>query len=150
VNDSDIQVGFLDALGNFNPNPATSVFPNSVRVTTRRDSQANSQVALFFAPVIGTSSLPLQTSARATIYTAAIVDLKKSAPKMLPMTYDVQHWDTFMATGRDPDNHKSVDNSGNPAIQVYPSIKFPGNFGQLSLDDSHVGSSDIVSWINYG
>jgi hypothetical protein len=35
-------------------------------------------------------------------------------------------------------------------LQVYPSVKAPGNFGQLSLNDSHVGNSTEVGWVNNG
>ena len=54
---------------------------------------------------------------------------------MLPMTYD------FQATGQNPDGSSGTDSSGYATIQVYPSIQDKGNFGELSLDDSHAGAS---------
>src|SRR5207249_2282067 len=44
----------------------------------------------------------------------------------------------------------SRDLTGNPQIQVYPSVKDTGNFGELSLDDSHNGASTITGWIDNG
>jgi hypothetical protein len=65
------------------------------------------------------------------------------------MTYDVNNWNTFALTGLDPDGNLTTYN-GNPALQVYPSVKAPGNFGQLSLNDSHVGASTEINWVNNG
>src|SRR5262249_43876929 len=44
----------------------------------------------------------------------------------------------------------SLDASGNPQLQVYPSIQNKGNFGQLALDDSHAGASEIRGWVDNG
>ena len=66
----DIQVGFTDANGSFQPNYGG--YPNTVCVVARRDSEANSPVDLFFAPVLGANSLKLTASASATIYTGLI------------------------------------------------------------------------------
>src|SRR5437868_4838747 len=56
LNDSDITVGYLDDSGNWNASPDDTIWPNSVLVTTRRDSNANGEVGLFFGPVIGMST----------------------------------------------------------------------------------------------
>jgi len=66
------------------------------------------------------------------------------------VTYDVNNWNAFLKTGLNPDGLSMVDGSGNPEIQVYPSIKNSGNFGELSLNDSHNGASTTANWIANG
>jgi Flp pilus assembly protein TadG len=151
--DQDIEVGFVDANGNYDPNPPTTTFPNTVRVLARRDGQQNTSVSLFFACVLGTPSEDLTASARATIYTADIDSLKSTSSKnirMLPVTYDMHDWDNFVRTGKNSDGNTALDASGNPQLQVYPSIQNKGNFGELALDDSHAGASEIRGWVDSG
>jgi hypothetical protein len=69
---------------------------------------------------------------------------------MLPVTYDVNAWNNFINTGQWPDGTTMFDINGVPELQVYPSIKDSGNFGQISLDDSHVGDSTEISWVDNG
>jgi hypothetical protein len=69
---------------------------------------------------------------------------------MLPVTYDQDHWNEFVKSGKDPDGNIAKDAGGRPQIQVYPSIKYKGNFGGLSLNDDHVGNSTMVDWIHNG
>jgi hypothetical protein len=69
---------------------------------------------------------------------------------MLPMTYDVANWNSFLVTGQNPDGKTSTDANGNPAVQTYPSIKDNGNFGMFSLTDSTNGASTISGWIANG
>ena len=40
--------------------------------------------------------------------------------------------------------------NGQPQIDVYPSVKYTGNFGELSLDQGNDGASTISSWISNG
>ena len=151
--DSDIEVGFLDSSGNYNANPPTTTFPNTVRVVARRDGQQNGTVTLFFARVLGVANQDLQTSARATIYTAKIDGFSSTAPTngwVLPVVYDVNDWNNFIATGQNADGGTTTDSSGKPTLQVYPSIKDTGNFGGLALDGSHAGASEIRDWVNNG
>ena len=151
LNDSDIEFGFTDASGNYTPQPTYTGYPNTVKVTMRRDSSANGGVSLFFAPVLGIKSQNLKAVAAATLYTGTINSF--SAPPLthiLPATYDVNAWNNFLQTGQDPDGNISLDANGNPEIQVYPSVKAPGNFGQLSLDDNHVGTPVEDNWVANG
>jgi Flp pilus assembly protein TadG len=48
LSDSDIEFGFTDASGNCTAAPTYTGFPNTVKVTLRRDSQANGPLGLFF------------------------------------------------------------------------------------------------------
>jgi Flp pilus assembly protein TadG len=153
LNDSDIEFGFTDASGKYTAAPTYTGFPNTVKVTLRRDSQANGPLALFFAPVIGTPSITLQAKAAATIYTGT-VDSFNSNPSqpihILPMTYDVNAWNNFLATGQGPDGSTDTAANGAPQLQVYPSLKDTGNFGELSLDQGNDGASTISGWISNG
>jgi Flp pilus assembly protein TadG len=153
VPDADVTFGFTDASGAYTPATANSGYPNTVKVTVRRDATANGSLGLFFGPVLGLSSVNLTASAAATIYAANVDSFQNTAKlhiPILPMTYDVANWNNFLATGKNPDGNPAVDANGNPAIQTYPSIKDQGNFGMFSLTDSTTGASTISDWIANG
>jgi hypothetical protein len=148
--DSDIEFGFTDAAGNYQACPGYTGFPNTVKAKLRRDSSANGPLGLFFGPIIGTPSASLTATAAATIYTGTVNSFQPNYTNpawILPMTYDVNHWNNFLQ-GTNPD--ATTDANGNPEIQVYPSIKFTGNFGELSLDQGNDGASTISGWISNG
>ncbi len=93
-------------------------------------------------------------TAAATIYTGAVVSFQ-TAPgargTLLPMTFDVNAWNTFVQTGVSSDGTTKSNANGAPQLQVYPSpSQAPGNFGMLSLNDSSNASSDISTWISNG
>jgi Flp pilus assembly protein TadG len=149
---ADIQFGFTDASNNYTPLPTYTGYPNTIKVTMRRDSTANGALKLFFGPVLGTNTSSLTASAAAAMYGGTANSLQSTLSgtvSMLPMTYDVNNWTTFMATGLNPDGSATLS-GGLPAIQVYPSVKDSGNFGQLSLDGSHVGDKTETDWVNNG
>jgi Flp pilus assembly protein TadG len=153
LNDSDIEFGYTDSNNNYTPLSQYSGYPNTVKVTLRRDSQANGALNLFFGPAIGTPTTNLQAKAAATIY-AGVIDNFRSNPnpniRILPMTYDINHWNSFLQTGQGPDGSTDTAVNGAPQLQIYPSIKFTGNFGLLSLDQGNDGASTIAGWINNG
>jgi Flp pilus assembly protein TadG len=150
---SDVTFGYFDGTTYTSPTPSGK-YPNTVQVVLRYDGQTttNPKLGLFFGPVIGTSSVPITVTARATIYTAPINSFSYAGSplRVLPMTYDQAHWNNFLATGQDPDGNSTTDANGLPELQVYPSVKDTGNFGELSLDGSHTGSSDVKGWITNG
>jgi Flp pilus assembly protein TadG len=154
LNDSDIEFGFTDASYNYTAyNSKSPVFPNTIKVTLRRDSTANGALGLFFAPVIGTSTVNVTATASATIMGGTVNNFKSVNNQntgMLPMTYDINAWNNFLNTGQWPDGTTTADSNGVPQLQLYPSVKDTGNFGQLSLDDSQVGQSTEASWITNG
>jgi Flp pilus assembly protein TadG len=151
LNDSDIEFGFLDANNNYTPMPTYSGFPNTIKVTMRLDSTANKPLSLFFGPALGTRTTNVNATASATMYNGVINSFgTNSNIGMLPLTFDVNAWNNFLATGKDADGNISKDANGVPQIQVYPSIKAPGNFGQLSLDDSHIGADTEKGWVDNG
>jgi hypothetical protein len=146
----DVTFGYFDGTTFTSPTPSGK-FPNTAQVTLRYDGQptTNPKLPLFFGSFIGTPSVPLTATARATIYTAPINSFT-GTPRVLPMTYDQAHWNNFLATGRDSDGNALVDANGLPELQVYPSIRASGNFGELSMDGSHAGASTIRGWIDNG
>ncbi len=150
--DSDIEFGYTDSSNNYTACPTWTGYPNTVKVTLRRDSTANNSLPLFFGPALGASTTDLRAVAAATIYTGTVnnVNGSSSSINILPMTFDVNHWNNFLKTGQSPDGTKLTDSSGNPDISVYPSIKYDGNFGLLSLDQGNDGASTISGWINNG
>jgi len=151
--DSDIDVGFTDAKGAFTIYSSSgSNYPNTVKVRLRRDTTANTPLSLFFAPVLGIKTADLTAYAGATLYGGTINSFKVGTTNsgIMPVTYDVNHWNNFLKTGQDADGNTTKDSNGNPILQVYPSVKSPGNFGLISLNDSHVGASTISGWIHEG
>lgn len=153
--DSDIEVGFTAANGTYTAYTSGGNYPNTVKVRSRRDTSANNSLKLFFGPVLGTQSVPLSAPATATLYTGTVGSFRYPSTgntAILPFTYDVNHWKNFVDTGKDPDGNTTYDSNStkNPVIQVYPSIKYTGNFGQLSLDDANVGSSQMRTWVQDG
>ena len=152
--DSDIEFGFTDASGNYTPLPTYNGYPNTVKVVLRRDASANGPLGLFFGPAIGTSSVTLTATAAATIQAGSIDGFNTSNStlnvRILPMTFDVNHWNTFVKTGQGPEGSTDKGANGYAQLTVYPSIKFVGNFGELSLDQGNDGASTISNWINSG
>jgi Flp pilus assembly protein TadG len=151
---SDIDIGYTDASGKYTTYAVGNAYPNTVKVMIRRDSTANQPLSLFFAPVLGTNSITLSASAASTLYTGTVNSFKTGSSTnvfMLPMTYDVNYWTNFAATGKDPDGNLTLAANGSAELQIYPSsIAAPGNFGELSLNDSHNGASTTASWVSGG
>jgi Flp pilus assembly protein TadG len=156
--DTDIEFGLTDASGNYTKYTGNSTyansFPNTIKVTLRLDSTTggNGPLGLFFGPVLGMSTVDLTATASSTIYTGS-VDNFNSTPNagILPMTVDVNAWNTFLATGQSSDGTIHLDSNGLPQMQLYPSPSLaPGNFGMLSLDDSSNSASAIRGWIDSG
>ena len=154
LKDADIQFGFTNASNTFTAAPGFAGFPNTVKVTMRLDSTANGALKLFFSPIFGMSSTNVNATAAATIFTGSVVNFSSSAghnAALLPMTIDVNAWNTFVQTGVSSDGTTHSGPNGAPQMEVYPSPSgAPGNFGMLSLDDSSNSASTIRGWINNG
>jgi Flp pilus assembly protein TadG len=153
LNDADIEFGFTDASNHYTAAPTYAGFPNTIKVTMRLDSSANGKLKLFFAPVFGMTSTDVRVTAAATIYTASVNDFSSSggnAP-VLPMTLDMNAWNTFVSNGKSSDGTVHTASNGSPQMEVYPSPNnASGNFGMLSLDDSSNSASTIRDWIDNG
>src|SRR5581483_3989145 len=95
LNDSDIEFGYTDGSGNYSS--SYTAFPNTIKVTLRRDSTTNGALTLFFGPAIGTGTRELTAVARATIYNGPLNSIYAGA---LPVTFDQAAWQTFLSTGQ--------------------------------------------------
>jgi hypothetical protein len=120
----------------------------------RLDSSANGALKLFFSPVFGMSSTNVKAVAAGTLYTGNLTNFSSSSPtnpRVLPMTLDINAWNTFVASGVSSDGTTHSGSNGAPQMEVYPSpTGAPGNFGMLSLDDSSNSASTIRGWIDNG
>jgi hypothetical protein len=141
LQDADIVFGFTDAQGNFSTSLADTVFPNTVQVIARRDntgdSQSNGPLALFFGPILGTGTVNLATTARATIYTGTATGFSNTLgvnSLLLPVAVDVNDWNQFFINGTGVDVNNNAPN-GLPQLNIYPGGGGqPGNNGLLSLN----------------
>ena len=145
--------GSTDASGNFNT--SYSGFPNGVRVTLRRDSSANGSLGLFFARIFGVTNAALTAKATATIYSAGTITSFDGTlgvnGKLLPVTYNVNAWNTFLTTGKSPDGIVHLGPNGDTQLQIYPSPgNAPGNFGLLSTGPPSTNTPDFSDWIQNG
>ena len=153
LKDADIEFGFTNASNNYTAAPGYSGFPNTVKVTMRLDSSANGALKLFFAPLFGQNSTNIKATAAATIFTANVNSFQVASvnASVLPMTIDINAWNTFIQSGVSSDGTTHAGSNGAPQMQVYPSpTNAPGNFGMLSLDDSSNSASTIRGWIDDG
>lgn len=150
--DADIEFGYMDASNNYSS--TYTGFPNTVKVTMRLDSTANGSLGLFFGPAVGRNNVSLTATASATIYAGTINSFTTSSENvgMLPVTYDQKLWYDFVTTGKDPSGTITKDANGVPELILYPEPgnKYKGNFGWISLDDSHASANDLRGWINDG
>ena len=161
LQDNDIVCGFTDAQGNFSTNLAASVFPNTVQVVARRDNtggaQTNNPLALFFGPILGTPTVNLTATARATIYTGTVTGFNGNLgvnPLLLPVAVDVNDWKQFFLNGTGIDVNNNAPN-GLPQLNIYPGGGGqPGNNGLLSLMGSKAPAQTNYSgtdgWIQAG
>ena len=71
--------------------------------------------------------------------------------KLLPLAFDVNDWNDFIASAVSPDGTVHLDSSNTPQIQVYPSPKnSPGNFGLLCIGTWTNATPDYENWILNG
>jgi hypothetical protein len=150
--DQDITFGFTDAQGTYQSN--YSGFPNTISITARRDQLANSPLSLFFGSILGTSSMALTATARATIYSGDVTSLQVIPgvnAHILPVALDVNAWNTFYLTGQSPDGQIYTAANGYPQLKVYPSPgAAPGNFGLLDVGPPQNNVPAFRSWIDFG
>jgi len=152
VPDADVTFGYLDAQGNYST--TYTGFPNTISVTTRRDSTANGALPLFFANVFGIGTQTLMANARATIYTGDITSLKAIPgidSHILPVALDVKTWTNFYQTGQSRDGNTYYGSNGLPQLQVYPDPgNAPGQFGLLDIGPPHNDVPAFRNWIDDG
>jgi Flp pilus assembly protein TadG len=151
--DGDVHFGFTDANGNYTYPYAG--FPNTIEVTVRRDGTANGSLGLFFGGVLGMSTVDLQATARATIYSGTVSSLQVIpgvGAHILPVALDYKVWDNFYSTGQSPDGliHLNLTN-GSPELQVYPfDTNTPGSFGLIDVGPPSNDVPAFRNWIDDG
>jgi Flp pilus assembly protein TadG len=153
VPDTDVSFGFLDAQGNYTS--PYSGFPNTIQVVVRRDSTANGSLGLFFGGVLGTTSVDLEATARATIYSGTVSSLQSIAgvdAHILPVALDYTFWDRFYANGTSPDGLTHMnDGNGQAQLQVYPYPgNAPGSFGLIDVGPPSNYTPAFRNWIDDG
>lgn len=178
--DSDIVVGYQKTPGSGTVSnwSAGQPFPNTVQVTTRRDASANAPLQLFFGGLLGNSTWSGQAVATAAYRTDryVVTGFKAKAggrnPLLLPIAVDVAYWQTFVRTGKSPDNivhddytasrptsttpppqNVKLGGDGIPEItDAYPNSTSPGNFGLLNLNYTNPVNSQpqFSQWILNG
>jgi hypothetical protein len=108
---SDISFSFYN--GSTFSSPSLVNFPNTVTVTTRRDSNANGPLSLFFGQVFGISNVSLTATASATMYNGVMTSMTANPPfstsgtsssttstvtinsHVLPVALDINVWQNF-------------------------------------------------------
>ena len=141
VLDSDIQIGRYDPAGIYaNVTLLSTGIYDTVRVTLRRDSQANSPVSLFFSRVIGTSSADVVATGTAALQKGRYLP---PGANVLPFAVPRNEWestntgDTWTIYG----DGQMLDGSGNPV---------PGNWGTLDIGSQSNSTSDLGDQIVNG
>jgi len=152
LNGGDIEFGFTDSHGNYTT--PYSGYPNTVKVTMRRDSSANGPLKLFLASILGMSQTSMTVSAAATANGGTIIGFNPGLglnSLLLPVTLDVNHWRNFISTGQSPDGNTYTDANGLPQLQVYPSPwNAPGNFGLICPGPPSSSQTQFSTWISNG
>jgi Flp pilus assembly protein TadG len=173
IRDADIELGFTTADGTYTA--SYSGYPNTVKVTARRDGAANTPLNLFFGYATGINTLDLAASAKAIAYGGLITSFNPNGGgigpsgnnsngwghnyassggqscTLLPFAFDVNHWNAFMATGVSPDGQKNLTLDGMPQIKIYPSPhNSPGNFGLLCIGPPTNSEPSYADWIRHG
>jgi Flp pilus assembly protein TadG len=141
VLDSDIEIGRYD--------PAT-VYTNftilstgtfdTVRVTLRRDTQANSPVSLFFARLLGFNTSNVSATATAVLQKASILE---AGTEILPFSIQDGVW-----TSQSMGDQWSIYGDGRILDSLGGSI--PGNWGTLDIGAGNNSTADLSDQILNG
>lgn len=154
LDSGDVEFGFTGATGNYTPLASNGIFPNTIKVTLRRDATANGSLNLFFAPVLGQSSANVQVVAAATLYSGRMTSMNGYLPNngtLLPLALDINFWNQFLATGQSQDGTINLGSNGAPQLPVYPN---PGDasgcFGLLHIGPPANATGTFSDWIDAG
>ncbi len=151
---SDVSFSYSDGVTGPVPAKFPLLFPNTITVVVRRDATANGSLGLFFARIVGVSSIDLTATSSATIYAGEVSSLQSIAgvnAHILPVALDVNVWKTFYATGLSPDGNTYTGPNGNPQLQVYPfATSTPGSFGLLDVGPPANNTPAFRTWIDDG
>jgi len=142
VLDSDIQIGRYDPATIYtNVTLLNTGIYDTVRVTLRRDSQANSPVSLFFSQVIGTSSADVVATGTAALQKGRYLP---PGTYVLPFAVPRLEWDAI-----DPRDDEWVI-YGDGKIEDSSGNLIPGNWGTLDIGSQNNSTSDLSDQIVNG
>jgi hypothetical protein len=141
VLDSDIEIGRYDPATIYsNPTLLNTGVYDTIRLTLRRDSQANSPVSLFFAKVLGIYDSDITATATAVLQKVTTL---RPGNDILPFSVPLDMWngqseiDQWKIYG----DGKLEDGDGNVV---------PGNWGTVDIGDTNNSTDDLVDQINDG
>ncbi len=179
VNSSDVEVGFVadpaassdTTTGKFQTG-ASAPFPNSVRVTVRRDDNVSTgPLRLLFGPVLGVSTSRRVSVATATLRGQNVTGFKGNGNNLLPLAMSLKSYqyltgaaiapagvlqdDYTVTAGRDgggtPPTNVTAGPDGAVEVRIYPDPNSPGNFGLVSLKNSKTtDDNSYVKWVQSG
>ncbi len=153
---SDVTFSYYDGT-TFSDPSYPSKFPNTVNVTTRRDSNANGALGLFFAKVFGVGTIDLTATSSATIYAGDVSTLQVIPgvnAHILPVALDVNVWTQYhqgnftssWLTGLISDGPNNAKQ-----LQIYPfGANTPGSFGLLDVGLPLNNAPAFRQWITSG
>lgn len=154
---TDVQLAYYDGTSFSSPSFANNLFPNTVRVTTRRDNVSNGPLGLFFAPIFGISTTNLTATASATIYAGDVNNLQVLTnvnAHILPVALCLKVWQDFANGIWDSpwlEGVVTLAANGNPQLQVYiQSTNTPGSFGLLDVGVPSNSTPAFRNWIDSG
>ncbi|MDV6032816.1 MAG: hypothetical protein F9B45_22565 [Phycisphaera sp. RhM] len=159
--DGDIVVGRIDFS---NPRgPMTYDDPeqyNAVRVKVSQTADRNGEVGLFFANVLGYSSMMLRAEATAAIIKNVggfkVPGSGDNVP-FLPITIDEDYWEHQVRKGADDWGYDAVSQSidatpdGIPEVVLFPTrTSSSGNFGTVNIGQSSNSTKHLAGQIRDG
>jgi Flp pilus assembly protein TadG len=154
LNDADVEFGFTDAQGAYSTLAQHGGYPNTVKVVLRRDNSANTPLTLFFGRIVGMNSTTVSATAAATTFAGRVTAFDPGAGlngRLLPVAFDMNAWNQYLANGRSPDGTIHAGPNGAPQIDVYPSpTNAPGNFGLVTIGTPTNSASDYETWVSQG
>jgi hypothetical protein len=141
VLDSDIQIGRYDPATIYSSVTLLETgILDTIRVTLRRDAQANSPVPLFFAPILGIRDSGVAATATAVLQK---VTMLKPGDSIIPICIPLEVWQT-----QNPGDLWSVYGDGK--IAAPDGREVPGNWGTVDIGSTNNSTSDIVDQILNG
>lgn len=132
---------------------------NAVKVRIRRSSDLNGEVPLFFARVLGHSSMALEAEATAAIMHRVggfkIPGSGENVP-FLPITVQVDFWEEWLEAGNDDWTFNADQTISSGGDNINEVVLFPsdtgssGNFGTLNVGVSANSTSHLSNQIRNG
>ena len=141
VPDGDIEMGRYDTTTVYSSVDLLDAGTyDTVRVTLRRDSQANSPVSLFLAPLIGVDTADVSVSATAVMQKGYMLE---PGADILPFAVPQAAWDA-----QDIGDEWSI--YGDSKLEDEFGNTIPGNWGTVDIGATNNSTADLRDQINQG